>query len=119
MPAACLYAPQAFIERHPATCQALANGVVHALKWLQTAGPSDIINAVPESYMLGDRGLYLAAFSKVRDALAIDGLMPEAGPPTALRALALVDELVRIDRIDLARTYTNTFAQRAKLKFRA
>lgn len=119
MPAACLYASQAFIERHPATCQALANGVVHALKWLQTAGPSDIIKAVPESYMLGDRGLYLAAFSKVRDALAVDGLMPEAGPPTALRSLALVDELVRADRIDLARTYTNTFAQRAKLKYRA
>ena len=51
--------------------------------------------------------------------LAVDGLMPEAGPPTALRSLALVDELVRADRIDLARTYTNTFAQRAKLKFRA
>lgn len=119
MPAACLYAPQAFIERHPATCQALANGVVHALKWLQTAGPSDIIKAVPEAYMMGDRGLYLAAFNKVRDALAIDGLMPEAGPSTALRSMALVDELVRADRIDLARTYTNTFAQRAKLKFRA
>ena len=119
MPAACLYAPQAFIERHPATCQALANGVVHALKWLQTAGPSDIIKAVPEAYMMGDRGLYLAAFNKMRDALAIDGLMPEAGPATALRSMALVDELVRADRIDLARTYTNTFAQRAKLKFRA
>ena len=119
MPAACLYAPSAFIERHPRTCQALANGVVHALKWLQTAGPSDIIKAVPESYMLGDRGLYLAAFSKVRDALAIDGLMPEAGPATALRSLALVDELVRADRIDLASTYTNAFARRAKLKFRA
>lgn len=119
MPAACLYAPQAFIERHPATCQALANGVVHALKWLQTAGPSDIIKAVPEAYMMGDRGLYLAAFNKVRDALAIDGLMPEAGPSTALRSMALVDELVRVDRIDLARTFTNTFAQRAKLKFRA
>ena len=69
--------------------------MVHALKWLQTAGPSDIIKAVPESYMLGDRGLYLAAFNKVRDALAVDGLMPEAGPSTALRSLALVDELVR------------------------
>lgn len=119
MPAGCLYAPRAFIERHPRTCQALANGVVHALKWLQTAGPSDIIKAVPEAYMLGDRGLYLAAFNKVRDALAIDGLMPEGGPATALRSLALVDELVRADRIDLEQTYTNVFAQRAKQKFRA
>lgn len=119
MPGACLYAPDAFVERHPATCQALANAVVHALKWLQTAGPSDIIKVVPESYMLGDRGLYLAAFNKVRDALAIDGLMPEGGPDTALRALGVVDELVRGERIDLDRTYTNVFARRAKLKFKA
>lgn len=119
MPAACLYAPVGFVERHPRTCQALANGVVHALKWLQTAGPSDIIKTVPESYMLGDRGVYLAAFSKVRDALAVDGLMPEAGPATALRSLAVVDELVQTKRIDLAATYTNEYAQRAKLKFRA
>lgn len=119
MPAACLYAPLSFIERHPRTCQALANAVVHALKWLQTAGPSDIIKAVPEAYMLGDRGLYLAAFTKVRDALAVDGLMPDAGPATALRSLALVDELVRAKRIDLASTYTNEFALRAKLKYRA
>lgn len=119
MPAACLYASAGFIERHPRTCQALANGVVHALKWLQTAGPSDLIKAVPEPYMLGDRALYLAAFSKVRDALAIDGLMPDAGPETALRSLATTDELVRVDRIDLAATYTNNFARRAKQKFRA
>ena len=55
----------------------------------------------------------------MRDALAIDGLMPEAGPATALRSLAVVDDLVRAKRIDLASTYTNEFALRAKLKYRA
>lgn len=30
MPAACLYAPQSFIDRHPATVQALANAIVRA-----------------------------------------------------------------------------------------
>ena len=33
---------------NPNTCQALANAIVHGLKWLQTAGPSDIIKTVPE-----------------------------------------------------------------------
>ena len=32
MPASCLYAPQAFIQKQPAQAQALVNGVVHALK---------------------------------------------------------------------------------------
>lgn len=119
MPAACLYAPADFIERHPETCQALAHAVVRALKWLQTAGPSDIIKAVPESHMLGDRALYLASFNRVRDAISLDGLMPEAGPATALRALASFNERIRPDRIDLEKTYTNTFARKAKARFRA
>lgn len=80
MPAACLYAPLEFIQKNPNTCQAMANAIVHGLKWLQTAGPSDIIKTVPENYLLGDRGLYLASFSKVRDAIALDGILPEEGP---------------------------------------
>ena len=42
MPAGCLYAPQAFVQKQPAQAQALANGIVHALKWLQTAAPADL-----------------------------------------------------------------------------
>ncbi|MGZ5272467.1 MAG: ABC transporter substrate-binding protein, partial [Ramlibacter sp.] len=49
MPAACLYTGADFVKTHPNTCQALANAIVHGLKWLQTAGPSDIIKTVPES----------------------------------------------------------------------
>jgi NitT/TauT family transport system substrate-binding protein len=119
MPAACLYVRQDFVKANPNTCQALANAVVRGLKWLQTAGPSDIIKTVPESYLLGDRALYLASFNKVREAIALDGLMPEDGPKTALRALASFEADMRADRIDLAKTYTNEFARRAKEKFKA
>ncbi|MEP6825960.1 MAG: ABC transporter substrate-binding protein, partial [Ramlibacter sp.] len=59
MPAACLYTHSEFVQKNPNTCQAMANAIVHSLKWLQTAGPSDIIKTVPESYLLGDRALYL------------------------------------------------------------
>jgi len=119
MPAACLYAPAEFIQKNPNTCQALANAIVHGLKWLQTAGPGDIIKTVPENYLLGDRGLYLASFNKVRDAIALDGLIPEEGTKTALKALASFDPTVKADKIDLRKTYTNEFARRAKDKFKA
>ncbi len=49
----CLYAPADYLQKYPQTIQAMANAVVHALKWLQTAGPSDIIKVVPETYLLG------------------------------------------------------------------
>lgn len=119
MPAGCLYASSEFIRKNPNTCQALANAIVHGLKWLQTAGPRDIIKTVPESYLLGDWGLYLATFEKVREAISPDGVIPADGPKTALRALAHFDSSIKPDRIDLRRIYTNTFALRAKERFKA
>lgn len=119
MPAASLYAPLDFVQRHPATAQALASAIVHSLKWLQTAGPGDIIRTVPDAYLMGDRGLYLASFEKVRESIAVDGLFPEEGSRTALRALTSVDGAFGAGRIDLARTYTNQFAIRAKARFKA
>ncbi|MDB5859135.1 MAG: transporter substrate-binding protein [Ramlibacter sp.] len=119
MPACCLYASVEFVDKHPNTCQALANAVVHSLKWLQTAGPSDIIKTVPEGYLLGDRALYLASFNKVREAIALDGMLPEEAARTALKALASFEPTLNPNRISLARTYTNDFARRAKEKFKA
>jgi NitT/TauT family transport system substrate-binding protein len=119
MPGACFYANGEFVKNHPNTCQALANAVVRALKWLQTAGPSDIIKTVPESHLLGDRALYLASFNKVREALALDGLFPDDGARTALKALASFDSAVKPDKVDLSRTFTNDFARRAKEKYKA
>ncbi|MCZ8293152.1 MAG: ABC transporter substrate-binding protein [Hylemonella sp.] len=119
MPAACLYAPMEFLQKNPNTAQALTNAIVHGLKWLQTAGPGDIIKTVPESYLLGDRGLYLASFDKVRESIALDGVFPEEGGKTALRALASFDATLKADRIDLSKTWTNQFAARAKARFKA
>nr|WP_231402554.1 ABC transporter substrate-binding protein [Caenimonas aquaedulcis] len=119
MPAACFYLHSDFVKANPNTCQALANAIVHGLKWLQTAGPSDIIKTVPESYLLGDRALYLASFAKVREAIAVDGMIPEEGTRTALRALASFDPSIKAEKIELGKTYTNEFARRAKDKFKA
>jgi NitT/TauT family transport system substrate-binding protein len=119
MPAGCLYAPMEFVQKNPNTCQALANAIVHGLKWLQTAGPSDIIKTVPENYLLGDRALYLASFNKVREAIALDGMIPEEGARTALKALASFEPSIKPDAIELGKTYTNDFARRAKEKYKA
>lgn len=119
MPAACLYAPAEFVHRNPRVCQAIANAVVHGLKWLQTAGPGDIIKTVPETYLLGDRALYLSAFDKMRESISVDGLVPADGPKTALAALAGFDPAIQADKVDLDRTYTNRFALRAKDRFHA
>lgn len=119
MPAACLYAPAEFIQNNPNTCQALANAIVHGLKWMQTAGPGDIIKTVPESYLLGDRALYLASFNKVHESMSLDGIIPDDGVRTAVKALASFDPSIKVDKIDMAKTYTNEFARLAKERFKA
>ena len=119
MPAACLFAPLDFIRKNPNTCQALANAMVRGLKWLQTAGPGDIIKTVPENYLLGDRGLYIAAFNRVRESISLDGILADEAPRTALKAIASFDVNIRTSKIDLSKTYTNEFAQRAKERFKA
>ncbi|MES2958696.1 MAG: ABC transporter substrate-binding protein, partial [Pseudomonadota bacterium] len=83
MPAGCLYTPQPFIDKHPNTAQALVNAMVRANKWIQAAGPGEIINAVPESYLLGDRAVYIDAFLAAKGALSADGTFPDKGSDTA------------------------------------
>jgi NitT/TauT family transport system substrate-binding protein len=117
MPAACLYTPQTFVDKNPATVQALANAIVRANKWIQQAGPADIIKTVPESYLLGDRAVYIDAFLAAKGALSPDGLIPEAGPETARRALASIDPEIDKATLDLKAVYTNDFVRRANTKY--
>ncbi len=116
MPAGCLYAPQAFIDKNPATVQAIANAIVKADKWIQAAGPADIVKAVPESYLLGDRAVYIDAFLASKGALSPDGLFPAEGSATALRALQSVDESLKGGKFDLAAVWTNDFAKKANVR---
>lgn len=119
LPAGCLCVTEDFARAHPGVCQALVDAMVLALKWLQTAGPSDVIKVVPEPHFRGDRALYLAAFSRAREAWTPDGLMPERGPLVAARLLAQFDDSGLLQRVPLERTYTNEFARRAKQRLRA
>lgn len=119
MPSACLYANNEFVLRHPGICQAMTHAIVHSLKWLQTADPGDIIKVVPESYFQGDRAVYLASFNKIRQCISLDGVLPEDGPKTALKALSRFDAGLQQARIDVSKTYTNVFAVRSKERFKA
>ncbi|MBX3599071.1 MAG: ABC transporter substrate-binding protein [Rubrivivax sp.] len=117
MPAGCLYCPQSFIDRNPNTVQAMANAMVRANKWIQAAGPSDIINNVPEAYLLGDRAVYIDAFLAAKGALSPDGMIPDKGSDTAFRALASVDKEIAAARLDLQAVYTNDFVKKANAKY--
>ena len=115
MPAGCLYAPQAFLDKHPNTAQSLTNAMVRANKWIQQAGPGEIIRVVPESYLLGDRAVYIDGFLAAQKALSPDGMFPAKGAQTAYNALASVDP--KLPKVDLNAIYTNDFVKKAVAKY--
>lgn len=113
MPSSCLYASQKFIEQNPNTCQALTNAIIKADKWIQAASIEEIMETVPEQYLLGNPEVYRRALEASLDALSPTGLMDEAGPQTALNALDAYIEELDADNIDLSKVWTDRFVKQA------
>jgi len=117
MPAGSLYAPQSFIDANPNTTQALTNAIVRANKWIQKAGAEGVAKVVPEAYLLGDPAVYTLSVTKGLEGLSPDGMMPADGPQTALNALEAYSPEMKSAKIDLSKTWTNDFTERANKKY--
>ena len=118
MPAGCLYAPVDFIRKNPNTVQALTNAIVRADKWIHSASPQDVLRTVPESYLLGDKALYLFSFNKVKEAISPDGVISDVGTKTALKVIPTFNPEVKAKEIKLELTYTNEFVKKANAKYK-
>ena len=119
VPGACLFARAEFLQRQPALVQALSDGVIHTLKWLQTAGLTDILKTVPAYHGRGDRAIYLGAFEKLRESYATDGLFVPESVFNSSRAHARLSSVPPVSRLALDRLYTNSFSVKSKARFSA
>ena len=72
---------------------------------------------MPESYLLGDRAVYIDAFLAAKGALSQDGIFPDKGADTAFRALASIDPEIASAKLDLTAVYTNDFVRAALQKY--
>ena len=118
LPAGVLHAAIEFVQKNPNTVQALANAIVRADKWIAKASATDVAKVVPESFLLGDRALYLFAYDRVKEAISPDGMISDAGAKATVQALAAFDPGIKPAEIELAKTYTNEFAKRANQKYK-
>ena len=72
---------------------------------------------MPESYLLGDRAVYIDAFLAAKGALSPDGMFPErARPPRCARWRASTT-IAQGAKLDLAAVYTNDFVKKANAKY--
>ena len=119
MLSACLFGKGEFLQKRADVALTLTRGVVRALQWLKTAGPSDILKMVPSYNWMGDRAIYLGALENVRDTYSLDGMFSKDALQTAWRTRASRVSTDRANWTTLEKTYTNEFTLIAKRKMNA
>jgi NitT/TauT family transport system substrate-binding protein len=104
-----------FIAKNPHTVQAVVNAIVRADKFLQTATPEQVADALPVSYQMGNRKLFLLAYRNSQPVFSADGRFDPAGPEAVMSILSKFDPVLiqAKGRIDVAATYTNRFVDAA------
>ena len=112
-PAAVLYTKQDFLQKNPATVQRLTNAFVKSLKWLGTAKPEDVADAVPAEYHLGDKPLYVKAVQSSLEGYSRTGVIPPEGMASVMEMLKTLDPELANAKVDLAATFDGRFVAKA------
>jgi len=116
--ASTIYATNAFIAKNPNTTQAVVNAMVRALHWLRHATPEQIVQTVPPEYYGSDKGLYKVALMKNLNGYSSDGTVSTLAAQNVFKILNSFEPTVQKTKIDLARTYDNSFALKAAQKYK-
>ncbi len=112
-PASAFYVTASFAERNPKTTQAFVNAISAALAWMHKASTDEIVAAVPEEYYGGDRALYRIMVGRNRGRVSPDGRILPDGAGRVLRNLMAFEETLKDAKVDVARTFDNSFIEKA------
>jgi NitT/TauT family transport system substrate-binding protein len=115
--AGCIYAPVDWVKKNPRTAQAVVNAIVRADLWLHAAKPDEIVATVPPEYY-SDAALYKAALQKNQEGFSPDGRFSMAGAENVHKVLQAFEPEVQKAKIDLAKTFDNSFVDQALKKYR-
>jgi NitT/TauT family transport system substrate-binding protein len=113
-PAAVLYLKQDFIDKNPETTQRLVNAIMKANKWIAAAKPEDIMAALPETYALGDKPLFIKAISSSQEAYSRDGIVSEAGFASVYDMLKKLEPEMEGVTLKYSDTFVDKFAKKAQ-----
>ncbi|MFJ6297298.1 ABC transporter substrate-binding protein [Streptomyces griseoviridis] len=113
-PSSSLYMQTDWVNGHKDTVQKLVNAFVKTLNWMSTHSASEIADKMPADYKQGNGILYAKAIGSTLPMFTKDGVMPENGPETVERVLKAFNPNIKNAKIDLAKTYTSEFVEKAK-----
>jgi len=112
-PGGVVYTTPDFIAKNPRTVQAVVTAFVRALKWMSIHSAEDIVKAVPEEYALGNRDVYVRALAASQAMYSPDGRFVPGAVDTAYQVLKVFDPSVAAATVDLSKSYSGAFVDRA------
>jgi NitT/TauT family transport system substrate-binding protein len=115
--AGCIYAPADWVKKHPGATQAVVNAMVRAALWLQKASVDEIVATVPKEYYGEDPNLYRIALQKNKEGFSPDGRFSMQGAQNVHKVLDAFVPEVQKTKIDLTRTFDNSFVDKALAKY--
>jgi len=115
-PGGALYTRGDWIARHEKETQALTDAILATLKWVHSHTPEEIMAKMPEDLVGPDKALYLAALKNTLPMYSTTGRMDSKGAEAVLSVFSQSSPEVAKAKIDLAKTYTNKFVERAAEK---
>jgi sulfonate transport system substrate-binding protein len=115
-PGGALYTKADWIAKNQAATQALTNAIVATLKWIHSHSAEEIMAKMPDNLIGPDKELYLAALKNTIPMYSTTGLMDPKGAQAVLDVFSQSSPEVANAKIDLSKTYTNTFVEQARQK---
>jgi NitT/TauT family transport system substrate-binding protein len=113
-PGGALYTKVEWIQKNPKEAQALVNAIVNTLKWIHSHSPEEIMAKMPDELVGGDKSLYLAALKNTLPMYSDSGRMDPKGAQAVLAVFSQSSPDVAKANIDLSKTYTNQFVEKAQ-----
>jgi NitT/TauT family transport system substrate-binding protein len=113
-PASALYMRSDWVQSHGPVVQKLANALVKTLRYINTHSAAEVAATMPPEYYRGvGKAQYVKALDAQKAIFSPDGVMPKGGPETVLKVLQSFDPAVKGKSIDLSKTYTTQFVDKA------
>ena len=116
-PGGAIYGLANWVKDHGAEAQMLTNAIVETLQWIHAHTAEEIAAKMPKEYVGEDRALYIAALKNTIPMYSVNGLMDAKGAEAVLAVFSQSNPEVAAAHVDVTKTYTNVFAEKAGAKF--
>lgn len=112
-PTACLYLQQSFIDRNPETVQRLVNALLKTHRWINATPAEQLVDTIPPGYKTDNREVNIEIMNASKALFSPTGQMDIEAAKVPLAVLSDFDPKIAAAKIDLNKTFTNRFAERA------